>query len=168
MGLLLLALAVAAQAPDTAGDRQARYERVLNQAADSLDQVRGAGAGFRTDLASASRDLVLERAARMQASCRGASGALLQVASLLDEGVYERRAAREQSALRAGTGELQRTMARCQRDWGVPAQPTAAQADSLRLWGPYRASQLDIALRRYLGLLRAFMKRAALRKPAVS
>jgi len=166
MSLLLFALAVAAQAPD--GARQARYEGVFNQATDSLDRVRGAAAGFRTDLPSASPELVLQRAARVHDSCRSADAALLQVESLLADGLYTPRVAREQAQLRSGTVELRRVLGRCRREWAVPQLPTRADADTLRAWGPYRTAQLDGALRRYLGTLRGFMKKAELKKPAAS
>lgn len=166
MILLLLTLAVAAQAPDSV--RQVRYERVLKQATDSLDGVRGAAAAFRTDLHSASSELVLVRAARVHAGCRGADAALVQVNTLLAGGVYSRAAASEQARLQSATAELRRVLGRCQREWTVSRSPTLILADSLRAWGPYRTAQLDSALRRYLSSLREFMKKAALRKPAVS
>ena len=61
MTAFVLALAVLLQAPDSA--RTARWERALNETTDSLDRVRGAAAAFRVDLANASHDLVLVRAA---------------------------------------------------------------------------------------------------------
>jgi hypothetical protein len=166
MILLLFTLAVGAQAPDSV--RQARFERVLKQASDSLDGVRGAAAVFRTDLPSASSELVLSRAARVHTGCRGADAALLQVDTLLAGGVYSRRAMSEQAQLQNATAELRRVLGRCQREWAVPQFPSTATADSLRAWGPYRTAQLDSALRRYLYSLRGFMKKAMLRKPAVS
>jgi 50S ribosomal subunit-associated GTPase HflX len=111
---------------------------------------------------------VFARAERVHTGCRGADGALLQVDTLLAEGVYSRRAASEQARLQTATAELRRVLSRCQREWTVPRVPTVATADSLRAWGPYRTAQLDSALRRYLSSLRGFMKKAALRKPAVS
>jgi hypothetical protein len=166
MILLLVALAGAAQAPDSV--RQARFERVLKQASDSLDGVRGAAAAFRTDLPSASSELVLARAARVHTGCRGADAALLQVDTLLAGSVYTRAAATEQARLRSATAELRRVLGRCQREWSLSHLSKAAAADSLRAWGPYRTAQLDSALRRYLYSLRGFMKKAALKKPAVS
>jgi len=163
---VLFTLVVAAQAPDSV--RQARFEHVLKQASESLDGVRGAAAAFRTDLPSASSQLVLARAARVHTGCRGADAALLRVDTLLAEGVYSRRAASEQARLQSATAELRRVLGRCQREWTVSQVPAAATADSLRAWGPYRTAQLDGALRRYLYSLRGFMKKAALRKPAVS
>lgn len=163
---VLFALAVAAQAPDSA--RQQRYEQLLNGATDALDRVRGATAGFRTDLPSASSDLVLERAERVRVTCREAGVAVRGVDSLLAEGVYVSHARREQADLEGSGRELRRVLARCERDWSVPTPRPTTAADSLRAWGPYRTSQLDAALRRYLTVVRGFMKRAALRKPAVS
>lgn len=162
----MFALAVAAQASDSA--HRVRYERVLNNATDALDRLRGVTAGFRTDLPSASPDLVVERAERVRASCREVGTALDGVDSLLAEGVYVSHARREQSALKDGGAELGRVVARCEREWSVPTPRTMAVADSLRAWGPYRTAQLDAALRRYLAVVRGFMKKAGLRKPAVS
>ncbi len=160
------ALAVAAQAPDSA--RQVRYEVVLNSATAALDQLRGVTAGFRTDLPSASPDLVLRRAERVRITCQDVDGVLVKLESLLAEGVYARHAQREQVELRKGGSELRRVLARCEREWRVPTPPTVAVADSLRAWGPYRTAQLDAALQRYLATVRGFMKKASLRKPAVS
>lgn len=163
---LVLALAVALQTPDSA--RAERWQRVLNATTDSLDRVRGAAAAFRVDLRSASHDLVLVRAAQVRTSCGGADAPLQSVAQLLAEGIYEPRARSAQERLRSGTVELRRVLGRCEREWQAPPRPTASDADSLRAWGPYRTAQLDAALRRYLGLVRSFMKAASLKKPAVS
>ena len=166
----LLALAVFAQAPSALPDstRQALYERRLSQAVDSLGVMRGAVTAFPIDLERASPDLVLVRAARVRASCGGANAALEQVATLLAAGVYSRRARTEQVKLQSGTATLRRTLERCQREWASPDPPTRAGADSLKAWGPYRGSKLDEAVRNYLSLVREFMKRAALKKPAAS
>ena len=159
--MIPLLFALAAQAPDSA--RQAHFTRVLHQANDSLDRVRGAAAGFRTDLSISSSALVLQRAARVHGSCRGADAALVEVESLLAGGVYRRTAQREQAQLQASSAELRHALARCQREWAVPSGPTVAQADSLRAWGPYRTAQLDAALRRYTGSVQEFMQRAGLK-----
>lgn len=163
---MILALAVAAQAPDSA--RQQRYEQVLNGATDALDRMRGATAGFRTDLPSASPDLVLQRAERVRTTCREAGAALNRVDSLLAEGVYSSHARREQDELKRGGVALRGVLARCERDWSVPTPRPVTVADSLRAWGPYRTTRLDASLRRYLAVVRGFMKKAGLRKPAVS
>ena len=78
---LMLTLAVAVQAPDSA--RAARWERAINQTTDSLDRMRGATAGFRADLTSASPDLVLVRAATVRAACQGAGAPLAELDGLL-------------------------------------------------------------------------------------
>ena len=166
MMTFLLALAVGLQASDSA--RAPRWERALNQTTDSLDRVRGAAAAFRVDLGYASHDLVLVRAAQVRATCRGADVPLQVLERLLTDEVYDRNARGAQERLRSGTTELRRTMSRCQREWLAGPRPTASGADSLRAWGPYRTAQLDAALRRYLGLMRSFMKQASLKKPAVS
>ena len=167
MTTVLLALALVAHAPpDTV--RQARYQRTLSGVSDSLDVVRGAIAAFPIDLARVSPDLVLARAARVRQSCHGAALALEQVSTLLAAGVYVPLAKVEQGRLQSGTTDLRRTLGRCEREWAAPDPPTRASADSLRAWGPYRGARLDTALRSYLGLLRTFMKQAALQKPAAS
>ena len=163
---VIFALAVAAQGPDSV--RQLQYERGLNGATDALDRLRGVTAGFRTDLPSASPELVLQRAERVHSSCRDVSVALNGVDSVLAEGVYASHAQREQNELKRGGVELRRVLARCEREWNVPTPRTITAADSLRAWGPYRTAQLDVALQRYLALVRGFMKKAGLRKPAVS
>jgi hypothetical protein len=165
---VLLALVLVAQAPSPDTVRQARYERTLSGVSDSLDVVRGAIAAFPIDLARVSGELVLTRATRVRQACHGATLALEQVSSLLAAGVYVPHAKVEQGRLQSGTMDLRRTLARCEQEWAAPDPPTRASADSLRAWGPYRGARLDQALRSYLGLLRAFMKQAALKKPAAS
>lgn len=161
-----LALVVALQTPD--GARAVRWERALNATTDSLDRVRGAAAAFRVDLGNASHDLVLARAAQVRATC-GAAGAPLQsLEQLLTTEVYDPRSRSAQERLLSGTTELRRALSRCEREWQAGQRPTVAGADSLRAWGPYRTAQLDAALRRYLSLVRTFMKQASLKKPAVS
>lgn len=166
MMTFVLALAVTLQAPDSA--RARHWERALNETTDSLDRVRGAAAAFRVDLGNASHDLVLVRAAQVRATCKAADASLQVLERLLTDEVYDRNARGAQERLRNGTTELRRAMSRCQREWQTGPRPTASSADSLRAWGPYRTAQLDAALRRYLGLMRSFMKQASLKKPAVS
>ena len=123
---LVLALAVAIQAPDSG--RAARWERALNQTTDSLNRIRSATAGFRVDLGSASPDLILVRAAHVRAACGAAAAPLKAVEDLLDGEVYNVHAQHEQSQLRAGSVDLLRALERCEREWKVPA-------DSLRVLG---------------------------------
>ncbi len=164
---VILALAIAAQTSDSA--RQARYERVLNHATDALDRLRGATAGFRADLPSASTDLVLQRAARVRGSCSDAAAAVSAVDSLLAQGPYRSNAQRQQTELRSGGAELRRALTRCEREWNARQHRTAdVAADSLRAWGPYRTSRLDVASGRYVAVMREFMKQAGLKKPAAS
>jgi hypothetical protein len=163
---LLLALSITVQLPDSV--RQARYERVLGDVANALDAVRGAAAGFRTDLSRASSELVFERATRIRRSCRDADVAAGQQQALLAEGVYTPAARPEQVRLARETARLRQDLARCQREWAVSDRPRVTDADSLRAWGPYRTAQLDGSLRRFIGSLRGFMKKAELKKPAAS
>ena len=160
---LLFALALAAQTSDSV--RQSRYERVLNSANDSLGRLRGVIAVFRTDLPSASRELVLVRAERVRVMCHGADAAVIEVQSLLSEGLYSRRAEREQSQLQKGSIEMRRVFARCAREWETPDPPVAAAADSLQAWGPYRTAQLEAAVRRFAEQLRHFMNKTGLKTP---
>ena len=88
--------------------------------------------------------------------------------SLMAQGIYVGHAQRQQSELMSGGAELRRVLTQCERQWRTPIPPTYAAADSLRAWGPYRTAQLDAALRRYLAVVRGFMKKASLKKPAVS
>jgi len=159
---LVLALAVALQAPDSA--RAARWEHALSRTADSLNRIRGATAGFRVDLGSASHDLILVRAAHVRATCGAANAPLKAMEALLDGEVYSPRAQREQAQLRSGSIGLRRALERCEREWRTLEQPPVNDADSLRAWGPYRSAQLDTALGRYLALVRSFMKQADLIK----
>ena len=163
MTSLLFALALAAQTSDSV--RQARYERILNSANDSLGRLRGVIAVFRTDLPSASRELVLERADRVRAMCHGADAAVIEVLSLLAEGLYSRRGEREQAQLQKGSIEMRRVFARCAREWETPDPPVAATADSLQAWGPYRTAQLEAAVRRFAEQLRHFMNKTGLKTP---
>jgi hypothetical protein len=163
---LLLAFSVVSQLPDSA--RAARYERVFRDVTESLDAVRGAAAGFRTDLGRASAELVLERATRIRDRCGAADSAVIQQQSLLAEGVYTPDASAEQARLSRETARLRQVLARCGREWAVSEHPSVADADSLRAWGPYRTSQLDGALRRFIDALRGFMKKADIKKPAAS
>jgi hypothetical protein len=162
MTTLFLALAVAIQSPDSA--RAARWERALNHTTDSLNRIRGATAGFRVDLGSASPDLILVRAAHVRAACGAAATPLKAVEDLLDGEVYSPHARLQQTQLRSGSVDLHRALERCEREWRAPDHPRASDADSLRAWGPYRSAQLDAALGRYLVLVRSFMKRAELVK----
>ena len=120
---LVLALAVAIQAPDSA--RAARWERALNHTTDSLNRIRGATAGFRVDLGSASPDLILVRAAHVRAACGAAAAPLKAVEDLLDGEVYNAHAQHEQSQLRAGSVDLHRALERCEREWKVPADSSS-------------------------------------------
>jgi len=163
---LLLAFGVVLQLPDSA--RQARYERMLREVTDSLSALRGAAAGFRTDLSRTSSALILERATRVQNGCRGADVAVSRQQSLLAEGVYVANAKSAQARLAMEAARLRQALSRCEREWAVREAPSTADADSLAAWGPYRLSQLDDALRRFNASLRSFVRAAELKEPTAS
>jgi hypothetical protein len=163
---LLLAFGVVLQLPDSA--RQARYERMLREVTDSLSALRGAAAAFRTDLSRTSSALILERATRVRNGCRGADAAVSRQQLLLAEGVYAAKANGAQAHLALEAARLRQALSRCAREWAVRDAPSAAAADSLAAWGPWRLSQLDDALRRFNASLRRFMRAADLKDPAVS
>ena len=159
---LWTAAAPPAQLPDTA--RTARVERVINAANDSISRLGGAASVFPLDLQAVSQALVLERAARIQDGCAGAAAGLESLLRVLGAETVTPRAVAEQARLRAAARDLRRTLVQCGREWN-PRPPTAARADSLRDWGPYRIQQLDVALRRYDAARRAFQEKAGLQKP---
>ena len=99
--------------------------------------LRGASARFRQDIAQASPQLVLARAAQVHVAC---SGARLKADSLAPHLARNPTAQTELAALRRALGA-------CQRDWDTKGR--RANADSLRAWGPFRLTELDRALRRY-------------------
>src|SRR3989442_3576539 len=133
MLLLLTSLAAALQlsvAPShrvTAVDsvRQTRFSETLKQAKDSLDQVRGALAGFQRDLETASGALVLARARHVVASCRAARAGVARLDSLLASETYSPHSSNAQGRLRQGNSKLRATLGRCLEEWAVP-DPTPA------------------------------------------
>lgn len=158
--LSLLWVAIAPQNPDSV-----RFSQALKAVEDSLTGVRRAGAALRTDLATASPALVLTRAARQQAQCLGARGAVSDLQRALGSRVYTPRAANAQHALRAETAVLRQALDACDREWS-PARrgvSEAMHADSLRAWAPHRLDQLQLAIRRYELKAAAFRGRASLK-----
>jgi len=137
-----------------------RYTRALKGVDDSLTAVRGAMAGFRADLATASPALVRARSARVQARCVGARTALDQLQSLLATSLTPHGSASQQT-LRTEGAVLARALQRCEREWN--AGPSGSPPDSLRAWGPYRIQQLEDALRRYDVRARAFRNRTGMK-----
>jgi len=167
MGGLLAALWVAAashtQYPDSA--KAARVGRVITATSDSISRLRSAAYGFRLDLQAVSAALVLERAQRVHDGCTGAVAGLESLLRVLTVETLTPRAGAEQARLRTAALDLRRTLQQCRSEWD-PVPPTAARADTLRAWGPYRVQQLDLAFRRYEGALRVFQLKAGLKKPA--
>ena len=160
--MILLAVWLAVQAPDSV--TRVHWENTLRATSDSLDQVRGAIATFRADLEPASSALVLQRAERVNTGCMGAHRALQSLQALLGT-PYTSKSAHEQADLRSSTGHLLATMEQCGKEW-TSAPGTAARADSLRVWGPYRTSRLENQMQDFIGVMKRFMKAAALTKPA--
>ena len=139
--LLALWAVASAQTPDTAVG--ARRTAALHALRDSVAAVQAAALAFRVDLGTASSDLVLARARRVHQRCDGARRTARSLALLL-AGTPPR--ASEQRA-RRDLGELERVLQQCDRDYD-PAAP-GANPDTLKAWGPFRLSQLELELRRY-------------------
>ncbi|HEX4601897.1 MAG TPA: hypothetical protein VH116_10940, partial [Gemmatimonadales bacterium] len=114
---LALGTVLAAQAPDTAP--AARYDTALASFLDSLAAVDGAAAAFQADLGTASPDLVLARARRLELRCGAArhagavlAGALTGDAASASPSPAERRARRDLAA-------LERVLEKCERDYDI-------------------------------------------------
>ena len=159
--MILLALWLAVQTPDSA--TRVRWQATLRATTDSLDHLRGAIATFRADLDPASRALVLQRANQVESGCAGARQALRELHALL-AAPYSPKSAHEQADLRSNTGGLLTAMQRCQADWATDPG-TAARADTLKAWGPYRTSHLENQMLNFIGVMQRFMKAASLEKP---
>ncbi len=142
---LLTAWTLTAQSPDSVV-RSHVLDAVMAMS-DSLAALRGAGAQFNRDLATASAELVTARAREVRGRCQAATAAAGRIDSL-----YQRHASliardRGMPDFRRALASLQRELARCDREWQVG--PRAATVDSVRAWGPHRMSRLDEAARRY-------------------
>jgi len=136
LGLLVaLSAILQTQVPDSSA--RARRLAALQAFDDSLTTVSSAASAFRADLAAASPDLVVSRAARMQRRCAaaGAEGQRLATVDSLDASLR-----RELGALRAALGQ-------CVTDFATGSSHRGV--DSLAAWGPYRLVRLDSAIRRY-------------------
>ena len=155
---MLLALWLVVQTPDSV--TRVRWEGSLRASNDSLDRVRGAIATFRADLDQTSHALVLQRASGVRTGCTGARHALVDLQSLLGS-AYSSKSTHEQSQLRTSTGRLLSVMNRCEQEWS-PTPATAARADSLKAWGPYRAAQLGTELQQFIAAMKRFMKAAGM------
>ena len=139
LGALAALWAVAVvQAPDSA----------LHTFGDSLTTLEAAAAKFRSDLPTASPDLVISRATRLTARCAGALRQAGRLDSLLAAGTHLRR---ELGALRAA-------LARCKHDFTTG--PWYQRVDSVKAWAPFWLGRLEDALRRYRVAAREFMNRA--------
>lgn len=150
---LLLALWTAAppsarpsarQAPDTVLTRE--LGAPLAALRDSLSAVQGSGEAFRHDLATASPDLVIARAQRVQESCVRAVGALRAAQRALAATTLAPGPRPHAAELHRVLSQLQGDLSRCQRDFAPGVW--YARVDSLRAWGPSRLDQLDDRLLR--------------------
>lgn len=142
----LLWAALVAQTPDSAA--KLRIIDALQSMDASLTAVRGAAANFRVDLPAASPNLVRARAARIRARCVAARTAVANTQTVLSADVYTPNLRPKQDAVRAELIPLDRALALCESEWNTGS---AVPADSLRAWGPFRATRLESALRRYEG-----------------
>ena len=136
LGLLVAVAAILhAQTPDSAA--RVHQLAALQALDDSLTGVSAAAAGFRADLATASPDLIVSRAGRLQRRCIAADGEGQRLAKLDS---LDPRFRRELAALRSALG-------RCIADFTTG--PGRNPLDSIAAWAPYRLARLDDAIRRY-------------------
>lgn len=147
------------QVPDSA--LMARFRLAVTSTSDTLDQLRALAQGFRNDLQMASHSLILNRALAIQQACTSGAGALRRLQGILAARTLAASAARSQTQLREAAGETVAALDRCTRSWD-PLPRTDARADTIRSWGPYRASELEQLLRRYDAARRAFGKASGL------
>jgi len=140
----LLWAALVAQAPDTSAKQ--RVIDALKTVDDTLTAVRGSTAEFRVDLSGASPDLVRARVGRVHAHCSSARVAIAPLRAALAADLYTPNLRSKRAVLRDELTLLDRALVRCEREWN---SSSAVPADSLKAWGPFRAAQLEAALRRY-------------------
>ncbi|HEX4574838.1 MAG TPA: hypothetical protein VH158_06890 [Gemmatimonadales bacterium] len=152
---LALGTVLAVQAPDSAPPT--RYDAAFATFIDSLSAVDGAVAAFQADLGSASPDLVLARARRLELRCGAARRAGTALAGLLagdasrpSPSSAERRARRDLDA-------LERVLEKCERDYDI--RSPSARPDTLKAWGPFRLNRLQGELRRYGSGVRLLQRR---------
>ncbi|HEX9283630.1 MAG TPA: hypothetical protein VF882_07570 [Gemmatimonadales bacterium] len=162
--LLALWTVLAAQAPplpppDTAAE--ARLGAAVRAFVDSLGAVQAAAAAFRADLGAASGDLVLARARRLHVRCAAARRSARPLAALFESRAREGRPSAAERDARRDLAELERVLARCERDYDVAAP--AADPDTLKAWGPYRTDLLQSDLRRHAHGVEIFVKSAGKR-----
>jgi hypothetical protein len=132
-----------AQAPDTAS--LARQDAAIRRVSDSLTVLEGAAAMFQADLVHASPDLVISRATRLRQHCTGTHRETARLDSLPTLGAQ----------LRRDLATLRSELARCDREFATG--PWYQNADSVKVWAPYRLSRLGDAVRRFRLTARASM-----------
>jgi len=152
--LLALWTALAVQAPDSAA--RDRLATAVTGLSDSLSAVEAAAVAFRADLGTASRELVFARARRLRLRCVAARRAVGPVAALFDARARSSHTSSAEARARRDLPELERVLSKCERDYDT-AVP-AANADSLKAWGPYRLHQLEADVRRYSQTIGLFRK----------
>ena len=136
----------ASQAPDSAVLR--RYADAVYATADTLDVLRGVTQAFKNDLKTASPTLVLARATSVQNACSSGVTTVRQLQGMLAARSVTPKSAPSQAKFRTAAEETVAALERCVRNW-QPLPRTDARADTLRAWGPYRANEIEVALRRF-------------------
>ncbi|HEX4600200.1 MAG TPA: hypothetical protein VH116_02305 [Gemmatimonadales bacterium] len=148
---------LAAQAPDTAP--ATRYDAVLASFLDSLAAVDGAVAAFEADLGTASPDLVLARARRLELRCGAARTAGRVLAGVLPGDASSAATSPAERRARHDLAALERVFEKCERDYD--SRSPAARPDTLKAWGPFRLNALHGELRRYGSGVRLLQRRPA-------
>lgn len=157
--LLALWTALAAQGPDSAA--RARYALALKNFDDSLAAVHAAAVAFRVDLATASRELVLARARRLELRCAAGRRAADSLAALLKAGTFTASQRVAAARARRDLGAVDAMLAACERDYDIASPRT--KPDTLKAWAPYRLSRFEGELRRHEENIRLFTAQAGVR-----
>lgn len=149
------------QAADSAVLR--RYGEAVNATADTIDLLRGFAQAFRSDLQTASPNMVLDRAASVQNACNSAVSSIRRLQGMLAARTISTipLAVRSQAKLRATSVETVAALERCAHNW-QPLPRTDARADSLRAWGPYRIKEITQAIVQFDNARAQFVKYAGL------
>ncbi|HTR20820.1 MAG TPA: hypothetical protein VMH88_08195 [Gemmatimonadales bacterium] len=161
--MILLAVWLAVQTPPPDSVTRVRWERMLHTTNDSLDRLGSAIATFRADLKTASPPLVIQRASQVHQACTAANRVLTDLHALLGS-PYSAKIAQQQAAFRSNTSRMLVVLDHCQRDWS-PEPGSAARADTLKAWGPYRTANLEHQVLEYVSDMRRFSKAAGLAGP---
>jgi hypothetical protein len=127
---------------------QAAYRARLAALRDTVRPVSAAIAEFRRDLRAAGPETVTSKAERLVRACGAARSAVIEASPGVTgrEAPVSTRAAGD--SLRAALGDL---AAALEEHCAIGLAPTGPgqRVDSLRAWGPYRASQLRMVIDRF-------------------